>query len=78
MGFIYTDNKQLKKEFKKLTIDNNITMAEVGNRCGLIPQQLNNRFNNSRIAFSDLKQYANSIGYEIMIDFVKAENFDQK
>lgn len=73
MSFIYTDNKQLKNEFKKLTIDNNITMSEVASRCNLIPQQLNNRFNNSRIAFSDLKQYLNSIGYNLEINFTKEE-----
>lgn len=73
MSFIYTDNKQLKNEFKKLTIDNNITMSEVASRCKLIPQQLNNRFNNSRIAFSDLKKYLNSIGYDLEINFVKKD-----
>lgn len=73
MSFIFLDNKQIKNEFKKLTIDNNITMSEVAGRCGLIPQQLNNRFNNNRLAFSDLKQYLNSIGYELQIDFIKME-----
>ncbi len=73
MGFIYMDNKQLKKEFKKLTIDNNITMSEVANRCNLIPQQLNNRFNNNRLAFSDLKQYLNCIGYDLEITFTKRD-----
>lgn len=73
MSFIFLDNKQIKNEFKKLTIDNNVTMSEVAGRCGLIPQQLNNRFNNSRLAFSDLKQYLNSIGYELQIDFIKRE-----
>lgn len=65
MSFIYTDNDQVKKQFKKMTIDNNITMTGVATRCNMIPQQLNNRFNNSRLAFSDLKQYLNSIGYEL-------------
>ena len=72
MAFIFQDNKQVKNEFKKLTIDNNVTMSEVAGKCGLIPQQLNNRFNN-RLAFSDLKQYLDSIGYELQIDFIKKE-----
>ncbi len=74
MGFIYTDNKQVKNEFKKLVIDNNSTMVKVATKCGIVPQQLNNRFNNSRIAFSDLKEWCNVLGYEIKIEFVKQEN----
>lgn len=70
MKFIFKDNKQLKNEFKKLAIDNNITMTEIANRCDLIPQQLNNRFNNSRISFNDIQQYCNAIGYDLVIDFV--------
>jgi len=70
VGFIYTDNKQVKNEFKKLVIDNNSTMVEVATKCGIVPQQ----FNNSRIAFSDLKEWCNVLGYEIKIEFVKQEN----
>lgn len=74
MSFVYNDNKQLKNEFKKLIIDENITMTEVAQRCGLIPQQLNNRFNNSRIAFTDIKQYCDVLGYDLIIDFKKKDN----
>lgn len=78
MGFIYTDNKQLKKEFKKLAIDNDITMSEVAKRNNMIPQQLNNRFGNTRLAFSDIRQYLNSIDYDLMIDFIPKSNDDKK
>lgn len=74
MSFVYNDNKQLKNEFKKLIIDENVTMTEVAQRCGLIPQQLNNRFNNSRIAFTDIKQYCDALGYDLVIDFKKKDN----
>lgn len=73
MSFIYTDNKQLKNEFKKLTIDENVTLSEVAAKCDLIPQQLNNRFNNSRLSFTDLKQFLNAIGYELEINFTPVE-----
>ena len=68
--FIYTDNKQVKNEFKKLTIDNNITMSMVADRLGIVPQQLNNKFNNSRLALSDLSEWLHCIGYDLQIDFV--------
>lgn len=75
--FVYTDNKQVKNEFKKIVIDENITMSEVAERLDIVPQQLNNKFNNSRLALSDLKEWLNCIGYELHIDFVPVEN-DEK
>ena len=71
--FVYTDNKQVKNEFKKLTIDNNITMSIVADKLGIVPQQLNNKFNNSRLALSDLKQWLNIIGYDLELNFRKKE-----
>lgn len=71
--FIFSENEQIKKEFKKIVIDEGLTMAEIAKRCDLIPQQLNNKFNNNRIAFTDLKQFLNSIGYELQIEFIKKE-----
>lgn len=71
--FVYTDNKQVKNEFKKIVIDENITMSEVANRLRIVPQQLNNKFNNSRLALSDLNEWLHCIGYELHIDFVSVE-----
>ena len=69
--FVFSDNNQLKKEFKKIVIDENLTMQEVAKRCGLSPQILQNRFSNSRIAFTDLKKFLDVIGYKMQIEFIK-------
>ena len=69
--FIYNDNKQVKSEFKKMAIDCNMTMTDIARECNLIPQQLNNRFNNSRLALSDLKEWCNAMGCDLVIDIVK-------
>lgn len=69
--FIFSDNKQLKKEFKKIVIDEGLTMAEIASRCNISPQILNNRFNNSRIALTDLYMFLDCCGYDLQIDFVK-------
>lgn len=69
--FLYTDNKQLKKEFKKIVIDENLTMSSVANKLGIVPQQLNNKFNNSRIAVSDLQIWLDCIDYDLEINFKK-------
>ena len=71
--FTYQNNKQVKNEFKKVAIDCNITMTEIANRCDMIPQQLNNKFNNSRLALSDLQMWCNAMGCDLVIDFVKKE-----
>ena len=75
--FVYTDNKQVKNEFRKLTIDNDITMSMVADRLGIVPQQLNNKFNNSRLALSDLNEWLRCIGYELQIDFVPVEQSEK-
>lgn len=71
--FVYEDNKQVKKEFKKKVIDENLTMTEIALRCGLTSQILNNRFNNARLALSDLKEWCNAMGYDLVIDFKPIE-----
>lgn len=71
--FKYTDNKEVKKEFKKIVLDENETMTSTAIKCGLIPQQLNNRFNNERIGLNDLSEWLNALGYDLYIDFRKKE-----
>ena len=71
--FVYENNKQVKNEFRKLTIDNDITMSMVADRLGIVPQQLNNKFNNSRLALSDLNEWLHCIGYELQIEFMPVE-----
>ena len=71
--FVYENNKQVKSEFKKVVIDQNTTMTAIAEKCGMIPQQLNNRFRNDRLALSDLNEWLHCIGYELHIDFVPVE-----
>lgn len=74
--FKYTANEQVKKEFKKVVAEENQTMTNVAKECGLIPQQLNNRFSNDRIGLNDLKQWLNVLDYDLYIDFVKREKLE--
>ena len=54
--FKYVSNSQIKKEFKKAVIDHDTTMVAIAEKCGINRQQLNNRFNNNRLALSDLSK----------------------
>jgi len=71
--FTYENNKQVKNEFKKILIDEDITMASVASKLNIVPQQLNNKFNNSRLALSDLKEWLDCVGYELEINFKKKQ-----
>lgn len=72
--FIYENNKQVKNEFKKIVMDENITMSAIADKLGIVPQQLNNKFNNNRLALSDIQKWLNVVGYNLVIDFVKKDN----
>lgn len=73
MSFIYQNNKQIKDEFKKMLIDKNVTMTQVAERLDILPQQLNNRFNNKRIALADLQSWLDVIDCDLKISFIDKE-----
>ena len=67
--FIYHNNKQIKDEYKKLLIDKSVTLSDIAAKLDIVPQQLQNKFYNKRIAFSDLAEWLDLIGYDLVIDF---------
>lgn len=67
--FKYVSNHQVKKEFKKAVIDHDTTMVAIAQKCGINRQQLNNRFNNNRLAFSDLSKWCDAMDCDLIIDF---------
>lgn len=69
--FTYKDNKQIKIEYKKVLLDENMKMVDIADKLGIVPQQLNNKFNNNRIAFNDLALWLDVIGYDLEINFKK-------
>lgn len=70
MPFNYQNNKQVKDEFKKMLIDKDITMSQVAEKLDIVPQQLNNRFNNKRIALADLQTWLDVVNCDLKISFV--------
>ena len=77
MTFTYSDNQQLKTEFKNLVKDKNLSMVEISKRLGLsTPQQLNNKLNNKRFSFDDLKQFLDVIDCEFEITFKNKKGKD--
>lgn len=72
--FKYDNNEQVKIEFKKTVVSEKKTMTSVVNKCGMIPQQLNNKFNNERIGLNDLSNWLDAIGYDLYLDFRKRDD----
>lgn len=73
MSFLYRDNKQVRDELKKMLIDKNISMVQVAGKLEILPQQLNNRLNNKRVALSDLQSWLDAAGCDLKITFVDRE-----
>lgn len=67
------DNKQIKNEFKKLIIDENITFTEISEKLNISKNQLNNTFNKVNLSFNDIYKMLNVIGYKMKIDFIKED-----
>lgn len=72
--FKYDNNEQVKIEFKKTVVSEKKTMTSVVNKCGMIPQQLNNKFNNERIGLNDLLSWLDVLGYDLYLDFRKRDD----
>lgn len=65
------DNKQIKIEFKKILLDENITLTEIAERMEISKNQLNNTFNKINLSFNDVYKMASAAGYELQVDFIK-------
>lgn len=66
------DNKQLKVEFKKILLDEDITQTEIADKLNISKNQLNNTFNKVNLSFNDIYKMLNAAGYELEINFVKS------
>lgn len=65
------NNKQIKIEFKKILLDENITLTEIAERMEISKNQLNNTFNKVNLSFYDIYKMASAAGYDLQVDFVK-------
>lgn len=70
MTFDYTDNTQLKENYKVLLKSKGFTMKKTSELIGLsTPQQLNNKFNNKRLSLEDLATALDAVGCTLEISF---------
>ena len=74
---IYTDNKMLVNEFKKLLIDKGIKQQFIADRLGVSKQSLNLKLNKKHITFDDMMVMLECVGYKLDFDFVPVEQIEK-
>lgn len=69
----YTDNAELKKDLKKIIIENDCTQKEVAEKLGMLPQTFTTLINKKNFSFRDMQRILNALNYDLYIDFRKRE-----
>lgn len=61
----------INKIIKKLLVDEDITQGELASKIETTQQNLSKKFKNDSFYVKDLIKIADSLGYELKIEFVK-------
>lgn len=69
----YINNAELKKEIKKIIIENDCTQKEIAEKLEMLPQTYNTLINKKNFSFADMQRILNALGYDLYIDFKQKE-----
>lgn len=69
----YINNAELKKEIKKIIIENDCTQKEIAEKLEMSPQTYNTLINKKNFSFADMQRILNALGYELYLDFRKRD-----
>ena len=61
----------LEKTIRKLMIDENVNLTELGRRINNSTSNLSNKLRRNNICPNDLEKIAEALGYELKIEFIK-------
>ena len=64
----------LEKTIRKLMIDENVNLTELGRRINNSTSNLSNKLRRNNLYSDDLKKIAEALGYELKIEFIKKES----
>ena len=64
----------LEKTIRKLMIDENVNLTELGRRINNSTSKLSNKLRRNNLYSDDLKKIAEALGYELKIEFIKKES----
>ena len=69
----YINNAELKKEIKKIIIENDCTQKEIAKKLEMSPQTYNTLINKKNFSFADMQRILSDLNYDLYIDFVKRD-----
>ena len=64
----------LEKTIRKLMIDENVNLTELGRRINYSTSNLSIKLRRNNLYSDDLKKIAEALGYELKIEFIKKES----
>ena len=66
-------NNELKKKIKSLSVETEIPIAEICQKLNIMQQSYQNIFKKQKLAFCDIADILNCLGYELEINFKPKE-----
>lgn len=69
---IYNDintNQEMKKKIKAISVETEIPISQVCEKLSILPQSYQNIFKKQKLAFCDIADILDCLGYELEINF---------
>lgn len=63
-------NNEIKKKIKSISVDTEISITEVCKKLNILPQSYQNIYKKQKLAFCDIAEILDCLGYELDINFV--------
>ena len=66
-------NNDIKKEIKAISTKENIPISEICKKIDILPQSYQNLYKKQKLAFSDIANILDILGYDLEINFIKRQ-----
>ena len=63
-------NNEFKKKIKTLSVETDISLTEVCKKLDIMPQSYQNIYKKQKLAFCDIADILDCLGYELEINFI--------
>ena len=63
-------NNEFKKKIKTLSVETDISLTEVCKKLDIMPQSYQNIYKKQKLAFCDIADILDYVGYELEINFI--------
>lgn len=63
-------NNEIKKKIKALSVETEIPISDVCKKLNIMPQSYQNIYKKQKLAFCDIAEILDCLGYELEINFI--------